>query len=352
MTRGNALSEGAGGFPSSTDNGRAAGRVAPEVRGKGPCVDRSAAVDALQRIVGNVESVIVGKRGVIEASIGALAADGHLLLEDAPGVGKTMLAKAIARSIDGVFKRVQATPDLLPSDITGVAIYHQARAEFEFVPGPIFANVVVVDEVNRTTPRTQAALLEAMEERQVTAEGVSRPVPSPFFVIATQNPIEYHGTYPLPEGQVDRFLIAASIGYPDAGEERRIVEAQMLEHPIEHLGPVISLGEVEEIRARVRETRVATSVIDYAVALVAATRSHPDLALGAGPRGSLGLIHFAQARSLLLGRDYVLPDDVKAAAPLVLGHRIVPKPQLRLGPAAGRSIVRQILERVPVPVGN
>lgn len=313
-------------------------------------MDRRAAAEALQRIVQNVETVLVGKRRVIEASILALASDGHLLIEDAPGVGKTMLAKSIAKSIDATFKRVQATPDLLPSDITGVAIYHQSSGAFEFIPGPIFANVVVVDEVNRTTPRTQSALLEAMEERQVTAEGVSRAVPIPFFVIATQNPLEHHGTYPLPEGQLDRFLIALTVGYPDALAEREVVEQQQLEHPIERISPVLSLGEIGEIQTRVRETDVSTPVLDYIVALVRTTRDHADLTLGAGPRGSLGLSRVAQARALLLGRDYVLPDDVKAVAPMVLGHRVVPKAQLRLGPGAGRTIIQGVLDKVPVPV--
>jgi MoxR-like ATPase len=315
-------------------------------------MDRNAAIDALQRIVANVEKVIVGKRTVVEAAVLALAAGGHLLIEDAPGVGKTMLAKSIARSVDATFKRIQATPDLLPSDITGVGIYHQAKGEFEFIPGPIFANLVVVDEINRTTPRTQAALLEAMEERQVTAEGVSRPVPTPFFVIATQNPLEFHGTYPLPEGQLDRFLIATTIGYPTASGERQVVQDQQLEHPIEHLVPVISLHEIEEMQARVRETRAETAVVDYSVSIVQATRSHPDVMLGVGPRGSIGLVRTAQARALLLGRDYVLPDDVKAIAVMVLAHRLVLKAQLRQGLAARPAIIRAILDEVPVPISS
>lgn len=315
-------------------------------------MDRIGAVDALARVIENVEKVIRGKRSVVEVSILALAADGHLLIEDAPGVGKTMLAKSIALSIDASFRRIQCTPDLLPSDISGVAIYHQATGEFEFVPGPIFANIVVVDEVNRTTPRTQSALLEAMEERQVTAEGVSRVVPTPFFVIATQNPIEYHGTYPLPEGQLDRFLVALSMGYPEAGDERRVVEEQLLEHPIDRIGAVISLSEVEEIQRMVKETRVQPVLIDYAVELARATRGHHDVLLGAGPRGSLGLTRTAQARALLQGRDYILPDDIKFAAPMVLGHRVVLKPQIRVDPGAGRKVVKEILERVPVPVSS
>lgn len=312
-------------------------------------MDRLGAVEALGRIIANVEQVIRGKPRVVEAAVLALASDGHLLIEDAPGVGKTMLAKSIARSIDAVFKRVQATPDLLPSDITGVAIYHQSNREFEFIPGPIFANIVVVDEVNRTTPRTQSALLEAMEERQVTAEGVSRVVPTPFFVIATQNPLEYHGTYPLPEGQLDRFLIALSIGYPAAADERKVVQEQLMEHPLEHLQPVVSLSEIEEIQARVRETKVEAPVVEYAVALAGATRTRPELILGAGPRGSLGLIRVAQSRALVQGRDYVLPDDIKVVAPMVLGHRVVLKPQLRLGPGAGRKIINDLLKQIPVP---
>lgn len=313
-------------------------------------MDRLAAVDALKRIVANVETVIKGKRSIVEASILALAADGHLLIEDAPGVGKTMLAKSIARSIDATFKRIQATPDLLPSDITGVAIYKQDTQEFEFIPGPVFANVVVIDEINRTTPRTQAALLEAMEERQVTAEGTTRPVPRPFLVIATQNPIEYHGTYPLPEGQLDRFLIATSLGYPDPQQERDVVREQLREHPIERIAPVLSLNEIEEIQARVRETRVEPPVLEYIVSLVTATRSHPELVLGAGPRGSIGLTRASQARALLLGREYILPDDVKAVAPNVLSHRVVLKPQLRLGPQAGRRVIADILKQLAVPV--
>lgn len=313
-------------------------------------MDRRGAVEALGRILENVQRVIRGKKAVVEAAILALAAEGHLLIEDAPGVGKTMLAKSIARSIDASFKRIQATPDLLPSDITGVAIYHQASGEFEFIPGPIFANVVLVDEVNRTTPRTQSALLEAMEERQVTAEGVSRSVPVPFFVIATQNPLEYHGTYPLPEGQLDRFLIDLSLGYPEMSDEVGVITDQLIEHPIERISPVISLSEVEEIQGRVKETRVETPVAEYAVAIARATRAHPDLSLGAGPRGSLGLIRVGQARALMQGRDFVLPDDVKVVAPMVLSHRLALKPQLRKGHGAGQALVKDILREVPVPV--
>jgi MoxR-like ATPase len=312
-------------------------------------MDRRSAADALQRMAANIETVIVGKRRVVEVAVLAVAAGGHILVEDAPGLGKTMLARSIARSIDGSFKRVQATPDLLPSDITGVSIYQQRSGEFEFHPGPVFANVVVVDEVNRTTPRTQAALLEAMEEHQVTVDGVTRHLPEPFLLIATQNPIEYHGTYPLPEGQLDRFLFATSVGYPAAEEERRVVTQQLVEHPVDRLSPVMSLSEVLGIQAECRATRVEPEVVDYAVALAAATREHPDLALGAGPRGTLGLVRAAQARALFVGREYVLPDDVKVVAPAVLGHRLVPKPQHRVAPGAGAAIVAQVLAKVPVP---
>jgi MoxR-like ATPase len=314
-------------------------------------VDRDGAIQALGRIVDNVELVIRGKRSIVEAAVLALAADGHLLIEDAPGVGKTMLAKAIARSIDAEFKRIQATPDLLPSDITGVAVFHGANGKgFEFMPGPVFSNVLLVDEINRTTPRTQSALLEAMEERQVTAEGNSRALPTPFFVVATQNPLEYHGTYPLPEGQLDRFLVALTLGYLDPEEEKRVIGDQLLEHPIDRIGPVISLSEVTEIQARVRETRVDPVVLDYAVGLATATRTHSDVVLGASPRGTLGLTRAGQARSLLLGRDYVLPDDLKAIAMTVLAHRLTLKPQLRRGPSAARGVVSDILDQVPVPV--
>jgi MoxR-like ATPase len=315
-------------------------------------VDRDGAVLALRRVVDNVEQVIRGKRSTVEAAVLALAADGHLLIEDAPGVGKTMLAKAIARSIDAGFKRIQATPDLLPSDITGVAVYQGSDGRFEFIPGPVFSNVVLVDEINRTTPRTQSALLEAMEERQVTAEGVTRSVPLPFFIVATQNPLEYHGTYPLPEGQLDRFLVALSLGYLEPGEESRVIADQLLEHPIERISAVISLSEVEEIQTRVRETMVDPTVLDYAVSITSATRSQPDVILGASPRGTLGLTRAAQARALLLGRDYVLPDDVKAVASSVLAHRLTLKPQLRRGPGAAKGIVSEILGQVPVPVAR
>lgn len=312
-------------------------------------MDRNAAIDALRRVLANVEKVVRGKRPVIEAALLTLAAEGHLLIEDAPGVGKTVLGKSLALSVDASFKRVQSTPDLLPSDITGVAIYRQDRGGFEFVPGPVFCNVLLVDEINRTTPRTQSALLEAMEERQVTAEGETRSLPSPFFVIATQNPLEFHGTYPLPEGQLDRFSVALSMGYPTPTDEASVVADQLLEHPIDGLGAVVSLTEMEGIQACVKETKVAQVLINYAVEISRATRQHDDVVLGAGPRGSLGLIRLAQARGLLQGRDFVKPDDIKAVAPMVLGHRIVLKPQLRRT-GAGRELVKQILSQVPVPV--
>jgi MoxR-like ATPase len=312
-------------------------------------MDRTGAIDALKRILDNIETVVRGKRSVVEAALLTLASEGHLLIEDAPGVGKTVLGKALALSVDASFNRVQATPDLLPSDITGVAIYRQDRGEFDFVPGPIFSNVVLVDEINRTTPRTQSALLEAMEERQVTAEGETRSLPRPFFVIATQNPLEFHGTYPLPEGQLDRFLVALSMGYPTEVDERAVISDQLIEHPIDGIGAVVSLSEIEGIQACVKETRVQDNVLAYAVEVTRATREHPDVVLGAGPRGSLGLTRLGQARALLQGREFVMPDDVKAIAPMVLGHRLVLKPQLRRT-GAGRELIKEIISKLPVPV--
>jgi MoxR-like ATPase len=283
----------------------------------------AACVGAAQRLITNVEHVIRGVDSTVTAAATALFAGGHLLIEDVPGVGKTMLARAFARSIAGSFKRIQATPDLLPADITGSAIYNQSDSSFEFIPGPLFANVVLVDEINRTTPRTQSALLEAMDEGAVTVDGVGHRLPDPMFVVATQNPIEHHGTYPLPEGQLDRFAIAMDMGYVPFATEREIVGAQLVGHPIDKLDSVVSTEEINRIRAIVRLIHVSQPVLDYSLAITRATREHPDIELGASPRASITLVRCAQARALVKGREFVVPDDVKALAVPALAHRVV-----------------------------
>jgi MoxR-like ATPase len=305
---------------------------------------------AFRRLVGNVELVIAGNRDAVKTAALCLFAEGNLLLEGVPGVGKTTLARALARSIGGDFNRIQATPDLLPSDITGINVYDQAHSEFRFVPGPLFANVLLVDEINRTTPRTQSALLEPMEERQVTVEGVTHALPEPFLVIATENPVEQHGTYPLPEGQLDRFALTVQVGYPDAaGAATDMVRRQLLKHPIEDLRAVLTPQDVLNAQAAVRETHVDDAALDYVVALVQATRAAPELALGASPRAMVALTRCAQARAVSQGRDYVLPDDVKVLAPAALAHRLIPR-QARAGAGVGREVIRRLLLEVPVPL--
>src|SRR5256712_6272071 len=265
---------------------------------------------AFRRLVGNVEVVIAGNTAAVEAAAICLLADGNLLLEGVPGVGKTTLARTFAVSVGGQFSRIQATPDLLPSDLTGISVYDQARGEFRFVPGPVFANVVLVDEINRTTPRTQSALLEPMEERQVTVEGVTHPLPEPYLVIATENPVEQHGTYPLPEGQLDRFALAVGVGYPDEGGATELVRRQLSRHPLNDLEQVLTPEQVRAAQDAVHGVHVDEPVLRYAVDLVKATRAAPELALGASPRASVWLVRTAQARAISMARDYVLPDDV------------------------------------------
>ncbi|MCL5266288.1 MAG: MoxR family ATPase [Chloroflexi bacterium] len=308
--------------------------------------------DFAENILGNVERVIVGKRAEVELVLVALVCQGHVLIEDVPGVGKTVLAKAIAKSIGCIFKRIQFTPDLLPSDVTGVSVYNQKTGGFEFRPGPIIGQIVLTDEINRATPKTQSALLECMEERQISVDGVTRAMPVPFLVLATQNPIEYEGTFPLPEAQLDRFLMRISLGYPNKQDELTVLERQQVIHPIDQIQRVVSVEELVEIQQVVRrDIYVDPSIRNYVVSIVATTRQHPDVYLGASPRGSLALFRTSQARAALEGRDYVIPDDVKALAQPTLAHRIIVSPSARIRNVSSATIVSEILESLPVP-GN
>ncbi len=302
-----------------------------------------------QSIMENVQQVIVGKRATVELVVVGLLSNGHLLIEDVPGVGKTMLARSLTRSVGGTFGRIQFTPDMLPSDVTGVSVFNQATRQFEFQPGPVMSQVLLVDEINRATPKTQAALLEAMEERQVTVDGTTYPLPQPFMVLATQNPIEYEGTFPLPEAQLDRFLLRVDIGYPMISEEVEILDRQQFRHPIQTLEPVSSVEEVLEAQKATKEVYVSPPVKKYIVEITQQTRRHPDVYLGASPRGSLTLYRVGQARAALYGRDYVLPDDVKAIAVPALAHRIILAPAARLREQTPESVVEQIVREMPVP---
>lgn len=305
-----------------------------------------------ERLIANVERVIVGKREAVELTVIGLLCQGHLLIEDVPGTGKTMLARSIARSLGCSFSRIQFTPDMLPSDVTGVSIYNQATRQFEFRPGPIMAQIVLADEINRATPKTQAALLEAMEERQITVDGVTRPLPRPFMVLATQNPIEYEGTFPLPEAQLDRFFLRIRLGYPAVEDEVRILERQQYRHPIEELETVASVEELLQAQEAIRAVYVAPVVKRYIVELTRRTREYPDIYLGASPRGSLTLYRAGQARAAIYGRDFVLPDDVKALALPALGHRVIIGPTARMRDVTAEEMVEEILRKVPVPGGD
>lgn len=302
-----------------------------------------------QKVIDNVERVIIGKHEEVQLVLISMMCQGHVLIEDVPGVGKTMLAKAIARSLGCTFRRIQCTPDMLPSDITGVSIFNQQTREFEFRPGPIMAQIVLADEINRATPKTQSALLEVMEERQVTVDGVTYPMAKPFLVLATQNPIEYEGTFPLPEAQLDRFLVRVRLGYPQSNEEIKILDSQRVTHPVDKIGQVVTSEELQFVQQAVKEVYINDLVKEYIVAIVAATRNHPDTYLGASPRGSLALYRTAQARAALLGRDYVIPDDIKVLAEVTLAHRIIVSPSARIKNIDPRAIIEDILQTVPVP---
>ncbi len=301
------------------------------------------------KIIDNVEKVIIGKRRSIELAVIGLMSNGHLLIEDAPGVGKTMLARSLARSLDCSFKRIQFTPDMLPGDITGVSVYNQKTLDFEFRPGPIHANLVLADEINRATPKVQSALLECMEEGQISVDGITHKMPHPFHVLATQNPIEYEGTFPLPETQLDRFLLRISLGYPSLADEIAIMEKQHYAHPIELLETVATASELIAIQVAVRNIFVDELVRQYIAALVAATRQHAGIRLGSSPRGSLALFRTAQARALLENRDYVLPDDVKYLAEPVLAHRLILRSREQSEDRSGRSVITEVINSVTVP---
>jgi MoxR-like ATPase len=300
----------------------------------------------------NLNQVIIGKETPIALTVVAFLCQGHLLIEDVPGVGKTMLARSLAASLGCTFKRIQFTPDMLPSDVTGVSIYNQNTHEFEFRPGPLMAQVVLADEINRATPKTQSALLEAMEERQMTVDGMTHALPVPFMVMATQNPIEYEGTFPLPEAQLDRFLMRIDLGYTSLANEIKILEEQQLIHPIMELKPVVTSEEVLNAQNMIKSIYVSEPVKRYIVQMVRETREHPEVFLGASPRGSLSLFRAGQAMAALDGRDFVLPDDIKMLAPYVLSHRVVMSPSARLADVSSTRIVKEILDTLPVPAGD
>lgn len=322
----------------------------PEARTLGPT---PAEVSAFaQTVTTNVERVIVGKREVVELAVIALLCEGHILLEDVPGVGKTMLARALAVSLGCEFKRIQFTPDLLPNDVTGVSVFNQKTGEFEFRAGPAFANILLADEINRATPRTQSSLLECMGERQISVDGTTRALPRPFLVLATQNPVEYEGTFPLPEAQLDRFLLRLRLGYPSLEDERQILVNLRRAHPIDSLAQVVDAERLIAYQRAITDVYVEDSVRDYALSVVRATRTHPDVALGASPRGSLGLYRAAQARAAIQGRDFALPDDVKFLAPFALAHRLIVRPESQLRGRSSTAILDDVLSMIDVPLAR
>ena len=306
----------------------------------------------VEPLIENVERVIVGKRSAIEYILVALLCEGHVLLEDVPGSGKTMLARSMAASLGIGFKRIQCTPDLLPNDVTGVSIFNQQNGEFEFREGPIFVNILLADEINRATPRTQSALLEAMQEQQVTVDGVTRDLPRPFMVLATQNPVEYEGTFPLPEAQLDRFLMRLSMGYPSRADERQILVNLRREHPITKLGRVVDGNDLLALQKQIWELNVDDTLQDYIVTLAEATRVHPDLSLGVSTRGVLALLKASQALAAIRGRDYVIPEDIKTLVPLTLAHRLILKPEAELRGRTALTILEDVLEKTPLDLGT
>jgi len=304
----------------------------------------------IEKIIANIEKVMIGKRNVAELSLVALLAGGHVLLEDVPGVGKTMMVRSLAKSVNAGFRRIQFTPDLLPSDVTGVSIYNPKEMEFQFRPGPLMGNIILADEINRTSPKTQSALLEGMEEASVTIDGVTHQLNKPFFVMATQNPIEYEGTYPLPEAQLDRFLLKMKMGYPDLQEEIEVLNRAQKVPPIEDLSPVIGLEGLLALQQEIKEVFVDDTIKRYIVDIVNQTRGHGSVYLGASPRGSIALMKAAQAYAFMYGREYVLPDDIQYLAPFVLSHRIILKSEAKFEGISAEEIVNRVVARVPVPV--
>ncbi|MBN1139592.1 MAG: MoxR family ATPase [Anaerolineae bacterium] len=302
-----------------------------------------------QKIVDNVEQVIVGKHEAVQSTVIALLCEGHLLIEDVPGTGKTMLAKSVAKSLGCNFRRIQFTPDMLPSDVTGISMFNQKTREFEFRPGPVMAQIVLTDEINRATPKTQSALLEAMEERQLTVDGVTYPMERPFLVLATQNPIEYEGTFPLPEAQLDRFMLRIHLGYPSGQDEVIMLDGQQFTHPVTRIEQVVPTDELVAAQEQIKSVHISDLIKEYIVSLVNVTRKHPDVYLGASPRGSLALYKTGQARAAILGRDYVIPDDIKALAIETLAHRLIISPSARIKNVDPRVVVQEILDSTPVP---